>query len=59
MCLLGLGPRRGADGKFAAPCKHMTGCTDFQLFFARVVISFMFNNAMGACSESMRVSMFD
>jgi len=29
VCLLGPGPRRGADGKFAAPCKHTTGCTDF------------------------------
>ena len=29
VCLQGPGPRRGADGKFAAPCKHTTGCTDF------------------------------
>ena len=53
MCLLGPGPRRGVDGKFAAPCKHTTVCTDFHNSSFKGLKTFMFNDAMtmGACSE--------
>jgi len=59
----GSGAKERRDEKFAAPCKHTTGCTDFHksIQVTRDLKIFMFNDAMamGACSERMRVSMFD
>ena len=51
----GSGAKESRDEKFAAPCKHTTGCTDFHNSSCKGLDVMM----MGACSERMRVSMFD
>ena len=57
----GSGAKERRDEKFSAPCKHTTGCTDFHNLSCKGLKKFMFNDAMTirACSERMRVSMFD
>jgi hypothetical protein len=57
----GSGAKERRDEKFAAPCKHTTGCTDFHNSSCKGNQKFMFNDAMtmGAFSESKRISMFD
>ena len=57
----GSGAKERRDEKFSAPCKHTTGCTDFHNSSYKGLENFMFNDAMtmGACSERLRVSMFD